>query len=385
MNQSTDLSLHYHIKFNYHIVMNQAQMKSQGDFSRRLLKWYESHGRKSLPWHENRDPYRIWVSEIMLQQTQVSTAAPFYQRFIARFPDVVALADATEDDVLHHWSGLGYYARARNLHKAAKQIRDHHDGHFPARFDEVIALPGIGRSTAGAILAFSFNQRHPILDGNVKRVLTRYLAIEGYPGKKTIENKLWEIADQFTPDTRVGHYTQAIMDLGATLCTRTRPLCDLCPITDDCAANAQGRQGEFPHRKPRVERPVKHTMMLLVKNNDNQILLKKRPPSGIWGGLWSLPEVGPDIDDIPAWCADNLGLVVEPGETLGNVRHVFSHYELQIKPVTCRLQGYSNQVKEDSTLKWYDPHSGANIGLPGVLSKIFALTTLTPLSKSAEL
>ena len=230
-------------------------------FSDRVLHWFDAHGRKHLPWQQQISAYRVWVSEIMLQQTQVTTVIGYFERFMQRFPDVVTLANAPQDDVLHLWTGLGYYARARNLHKAAQQIATDHGGEFPQTLEQVMALPGIGRSTAGAILSIACGKSHPILDGNVKRVLARYYAIEGWPGKRAVEDTLWQHATENTPATRTNHYTQAMMDLGAMICTRSKPACDKCPLQSDCIAYAQGKQNEYPGKKPKKTLPVKSTVM----------------------------------------------------------------------------------------------------------------------------
>ncbi|MGB5257277.1 MAG: A/G-specific adenine glycosylase, partial [Woeseiaceae bacterium] len=259
-------------------------------FSDRLLTWFDEHGRKDLPWQQRRDPYPIWISEIMLQQTQVQTVIPYFERFMQRFASIDALASADQDDVLHHWSGLGYYARARNLHRAARMIVSEHGGVFPDDIDAVTELPGIGRSTAGAILSLSRDQRHPILDGNVKRVLTRHAAIEGWPGKTAVLKALWALADRHTPDDRVAAYTQAIMDLGATLCTRSSPAGARCPVMGDCTAYAPDTVTLYPGRKPKKEKPLRTTTMLIART-EARVYLERRPEAGIWGGLWSLPEL----------------------------------------------------------------------------------------------
>ncbi len=309
-------------------------------FHPELLAWFDRHGRHDLPWQHERTPYRVWVSEIMLQQTQVSTVIPYFERFMAQLPTVSALADAPLDTVLHLWTGLGYYARARNLHRAAGIVRDHHGGRLPEELDTLIALPGIGRSTAGAILAQACGQRHPILDGNVKRVLTRYHAIEGWPGTRAVEQQLWTLSEAHTPATRCADYTQAIMDLGATLCTRGTPDCPRCPLQARCAAQAQGNPGAYPTPKPRKALPVRHTGMLLLEDHAGQVLLEQRPPSGIWGGLWSLPECPADTGDITAWCREQLQLPVQTVAHWPTVRHTFSHFHLDIHPVHARLLAY---------------------------------------------
>ncbi|GAM67417.1 A/G-specific adenine glycosylase [Vibrio sp. JCM 19236] len=251
-------------------------------FAQQILTWYHQYGRKHLPWQQNKTAYKVWLSEIMLQQTQVATVIPYFERFLEEFPDIVSLADADIDQVLHLWTGLGYYARARNLHKAAQMVRDEHNGEFPTEFEDVLALPGVGRSTAGAILSSVYNQPHAILDGNVKRVLARANAIEGWPGKKTVENQLWEIAEQHTPSTEVEHYNQAMMDMGAMLCTRSKPKCTLCPVEKLCVANKQSNPLDYPGKKPKKEKPTKQTTFLIF-HCKGQVWLEKRPPAGIWG------------------------------------------------------------------------------------------------------
>jgi len=316
-----------------------------------LLTWWDSHGRKDLPWQREPTPYRVWVSEIMLQQTQVATVIPYYQRFMARFPDITALADASIDELLHHWSGLGYYARARHLHRSAALIRDHHGGIFPADLAEVMALPGIGRSTAGAILALAFGQHHPILDGNVKRVLTRLHGIDGWPGRKDVEQRLWELAAAHTPPDRTAHYTQAIMDLGATLCTRSRPACPRCPLAADCVAHRTGRSAALPTAKPRRAIPARSTQMLLVLK-DNAVLLLKRPPAGIWGGLWSLPEC-PAGGEVTAWCREHLHVEVTEQARWAPLRHTFSHFHLDIQPVLAHFRSHG-AVMDGAERVWYN-------------------------------
>ena len=267
------------------------------DFSTRLIAWQKQHGRHDLPWQNTTDPYAIWVSEIMLQQTQVTAVIGYYSKFMQRFPTIAALAGATQDEVLQHWSGLGYYSRARNLHNAAQTIMDEHNGVFPGDFATIQTLPGIGRSTAAAIASFAFNQVQTILDGNVKRVLTRHFAIEGWPGTPKIEKELWLLAEQLLPQTDMVAYTQGLMDLGATLCTRSKPQCTRCPLTASCAALQQQRVNQLPTPKPRKTVPEKNTTMLVLLEGDS-VMLEKRPSTGIWGGLWSFPELEADSDYI---------------------------------------------------------------------------------------
>ena len=318
-------------------------------FAARVLEWHAVHGRKNLPW-QVADPYCVWVSEIMLQQTQVQTVIPYYDRFLQSFPDVVALADAPIDAVLDHWSGLGYYARARNLHKTAQIVRDEHGGSFPADFDEVVALPGIGRSTAGAILSLALSQRHPILDGNVKRVLARHEAIAGWPGKTAVANELWEVAERRTPHRNVASYTQAMMDLGATLCTRSRPRCGECPVNEDCRARLEDTIDLFPGRKPKKERPLRSTTMVLAVH-DGSVYLERRPPAGIWGGLWSLPELA--NDDVGRWCQETLDVPGNGAEAWNTLRHSFSHYDLDIRPVVVRIAASSRRVADGEGVTWH--------------------------------
>lgn len=348
-------------------------------FSDNILQWFDDHGRKDLPWQLNKTAYSVWVSEIMLQQTQVSTVIPYYQRFMRRFSDIKSLADAPEDEVLHHWTGLGYYARARNLHKAAQIIRDQYQGRFPDEFEQVVALPGIGRSTAGAILSLARNQHHAILDGNVKRVLSRYRAIGGWPGEKAVEKRLWQLAQALTPQQRVADYNQAMMDLGASLCSRSKPDCEVCPVNAGCKARLSDRQHEFPGKKPRKTLPEKHTVMLLP-SWQGQILLYKRAPSGLWGGLWGLYEVEhpQQITDM----AEKLGLGTFKTLELEPFRHTFSHFHLHIQPLLLELKTppQARAVYEDQQL-WYDLSKPANVGLAAPTSKLFSTLSKTPHNK----
>lgn len=339
------------------------------DFAARVLDWFARHGRRDLPWQENPTPYRVWISEIMLQQTQVATVIPYYERFLARFPDIQALAGASPDQVLHHWSGLGYYARARNLHAAARHIVEWHQGRFPDNLDAVRALPGIGRSTAGAILSLACGQRHPILDGNVKRVIARFHAVEGWPGQASVENRLWVLAERYTPGTRVAAYTQAIMDLGATLCTRGQPACGQCPLKRDCAARLAGRQRDFPSARPRRALPLRRTRMMLVCNDAGELLLERRPPAGIWGGLWSFPEVAPDQPP-EIWCREHMGLDVRLLEEWPCVQHTFSHFHLEITPVLAKAQVSPDGVREAHTRLWCAPHRLDERGLAAPVKRL---------------
>ncbi|MGC9385700.1 MAG: A/G-specific adenine glycosylase [Hydrogenovibrio sp.] len=307
---------------------------TEPSFSQALLDWFDVSGRHDLPWQQDKTPYRVWVSEIMLQQTQVQTVIPYYQRFIASFPTLEVLAQSSEEAVLAHWSGLGYYARGRNLLKAAKVVVNDLNGVFPTDLTGMMALPGIGRSTAGAILSIACGQRQPILDGNVKRVLCRYDAVESWSGDKQTEARLWQRADALTPDTRFDDYAQAMMDLGATLCTRSRPNCQACPIRENCQAWRNGRVAEFPFPKPKTRKPTREVAMLLLQNLSGDIFLQKRPEKGIWGGLWSFPEapeaaVSNQIKNkVETDCEARVDLIKWPV-----VKHTFSHYHLMIHPV----------------------------------------------------
>ena len=337
----------------------------RSDFANRVLAWFDAHGRKDLPWQRDRNAYRVWISEIMLQQTQVRTVIPYFERFVQSFPDATTLANASIDDVLQHWSGLGYYARARNLHRAATIIRDDHGGEFPCLFEDVVALPGVGRSTAGAVLSLAFGQRHPILDGNVKRVLARHAAIEGWPGVTSVANQLWELAEELTPDNRVDAYTQAVMDLGATVCTRSRPTCVTCPVRRDCQAMRTGEPELYPGRKPSRERPLRSTIMILAVA-DGAVYLERRPASGIWGGLWSLPEVS----DVDAWCSERLKMAAIDAEPWDSMRHSFSHYDLDITPIVVRIDAASSRVADDADSTWHRLDAAPPGGIAAPVTKL---------------
>jgi A/G-specific adenine glycosylase len=327
-----------------------------------LIAWHARQGRHDLPWQIDRTPYRVWVSEIMLQQTQVVTVIPYYTRFMAGFPTVRALADAPIDDVLHLWTGLGYYARARNMHRSAVLVRDEFGGEFPTTFAEVASLPGIGRSTAGAILALSQGQRFPILDGNVKRVLSRYFGVEGSATERAVSERLWQLAEICTPQESVEVYTQAIMDLGATVCTRHKPLCAYCPLSEGCVAKVTGRQHELPSPRPARERRVRKVFMLVAVRGDGSVLLERRPESGVWGGLWCLPE----FETLPAalsYAGTSLEKVQGKPRTLGLVEHAFTHFDLVITPLLVRCAGNGRVVEEAGSV-WYDTRIPARVGLP---------------------
>lgn len=321
-------------------------------FSDRLLRWYDQFGRHDLPWQQQRSPYRVWLAEIMLQQTQVATVIPYYLRFMQAFPDVGSLATAPLERVLELWSGLGYYSRARNLHKAARVIDAEFDGEFPNNIDQVMALPGIGQSTAGAILAQARQQRHAILDGNVKRVLCRYHAVEGWPSKAAVQKQLWRYAEQHTPEERVDDYTQAIMDLGATVCTRSSPRCQQCPLQIDCIAYGRNHVKRYPSPRPRKALPIKAVRFLILTDRaTGRIMLEKRPPSGIWGGLWSLPEADLD-DDIQRLCQQRWDMKVLGNQDQRAFRHSFSHYHLDITPCRVQVQAIGSAVNDQGEVTW---------------------------------
>ncbi len=304
-------------------------------FAGKLIAWHKRHGRHDLPWQATREPYAIWVSEIMLQQTQVATVIPYYRRFLERFPDISALAAAPLDDVLVQWSGLGYYSRARNLHCAAQSIVREHHGRFPGDFERVLALPGVGRSTAAAICAFAFGERRAILDGNVKRVLTRHFGIHGYPGERRIEAALWRKAESLLPKNHIAAYTQALMDLGAGLCTRRQPRCPVCPLVADCVAYKKDLTGQLPTLKPRKTLPRRKIVMLVLQHA-GEVLLEKRPAAGIWGGLWCFPETAPgdDFDDV---CSERFGARLGAARSLPKLEHGFTHFRLTIEPRCLRV------------------------------------------------
>ena len=344
-------------------------MQTTATFSQHVLKWFDRHGRKHLPWQQDITPYRVWVSEIMLQQTQVTTVIPYFGRFMERFPSVDILAEASEDEVLHHWSGLGYYSRARNLHKAAKTVVSDFGGNFPSSIDELTQLSGIGRSTAGAVASISMGIRAPILDGNVKRVLARFRAVEGWPGKTAVANKLWEVAEDYTPDERVADYTQAMMDLGAMVCTRTKPTCTLCPLEMDCLAHQMNSETQFPGKKPKKKKPEKAVKMLILVNQYGEVLLEKRPAKGIWGGLWGLPEaaVGEGLAD---FCHVKTGFTTSDFEEWSVFRHTFSHYHLDITPVKAFISVISKQTKGCEQWHWFQPNQPSELGLAAPVSKL---------------
>jgi A/G-specific adenine glycosylase len=350
---------------------------SDPGFSRAVVDWQRQHGRHSLPWQRSTDAYRIWLSEIMLQQTQVAAVIPYYQRFLERFPTVVQLADADIAEVMALWSGLGYYSRARNLHRCAQLVRDEHGGAFPADATLLATLPGIGRSTAAAIAAFAWGERAAILDGNVKRVFCRVFGVEGFPGEKRVENALWERAQALLPEAdaqAMQAYTQGLMDLGATVCTRSRPACPSCPLAQRCVARETGRVAELPQRKPRKPVPVRHADMLVLVC-EGRVLLQQRGPSGIWGGLLSLPELALDVRDGPqaaqqvAQFAAGFGPVRDTG-VLPERSHGFTHFTLHFRPWLVRLDEVSPAVAEAAPYAWLPLASVAGAALPAPVKKL---------------
>jgi A/G-specific adenine glycosylase len=344
-----------------------SPIKNSASLSARLLAWHKRHGRHDLPWQGTRDAYRIWVAEIMLQQTQVAAVIPYYGRFLERFPDIAALASAPQDEVLRLWSGLGYYSRARNLQRAAQLVAEHYAGVFPRALEEIEVLPGIGRSTAAAIAAFAYGTRAAILDGNVKRVLARHFAVAGYPGEKRVQERLWQLAAEQLPARAIARYTQAMMDLGATLCTRAKPRCSDCPLARSCRALALERVGDFPAPRPAKAMPTRATHMLLLVRN-GEVLLEKRPPSGIWGGLWSLPELA-DAAAVRAHCRTNYGCGITAPQPLAPLAHGFTHFKLNIQPLLCRVERFTPDVREAAQI-WLSLEEAHGAAIPVPVRKL---------------
>ena len=344
-------------------------MTPHDEFASRLLGWFDGHGRHDLPWQHPRTPYRVWLSEIMLQQTQVRVVVPYFERFVAALPDVRALAAANLDQVLALWSGLGYYARARNLHAAARLCVARHDGELPRDHTALLALPGIGRSTAGAILAQAWGDRHPILDGNVKRVLARFHGIDGWPGAPSVEKQLWLHAGEHVPQARLADYTQAQMDFGATLCTRFDPACALCPLQTGCVALATGRVAELPTPKPGKPLPERSAVVLMARDESERILLQRRPASGVWAALWSLPEA-PDAISARAWFDRHVSGEYDAGEAIAPVAHAFTHYRLHLQPLRWDNVAMRPQVADNDDLRWVDRTQLDALGIPAPIRKL---------------
>jgi A/G-specific adenine glycosylase len=340
-------------------------------FAPRLMGWFALHGRHDLPWQKDLTPYRVWVSEIMLQQTQVVTVIPYYERFMTRFPEVRALAAAPLDEVLHLWTGLGYYARARNLHACAQAVVEKYAGGFPRDLEGIMSLPGIGRSTAGAILSIAGGLRHPILDGNVKRVLSRVFGVAGDPSSNAVLGTLWSLAEACTPTEEVGAYSQAIMDLGATLCTRSRPACTLCPMSLECVAAREGRQAELPGRKQKRHRPSREATLLIAQFGDESataVFVERRPAAGLWGGLWSPPQFDDECAAME-WCAREVGEPESDSQLMTPIEHAFTHFDLRLKPLRVRCRPH--EAIKDGEQLWYELNDPPKIGLPQPIKQLF--------------
>ena len=343
-------------------------------FSDALLQWFDHHGRHDLPWQHPRTPYRVWLSEIMLQQTQVATVIPYFEKFLLRFPDLKSLAKSELDDVITLWAGLGYYTRARNLHRTAMICTEIHAGELPTSLDALIALPGIGRSTAAAILSQAHDQPFAILDGNVKRTLSRYYGITGWPGLPAVEKELWELSEKLLPEKRNADYTQAIMDFGATLCTRSKPNCMECPLKVSCVAYRENRVSELPTKKPGKKIPTRHTVMVVLLNRHNEVLLSRRPAKGVWSGMWSLPEVT-QLDEAQALMQQKTNSPTTHIE-LPEFQHTFSHYHLMIKPFLWRDLQAKHTIADADSARWHPLSGLTSVGLPAPVKKL--LESLQP-------
>jgi A/G-specific adenine glycosylase len=344
---------------------SEVAVDPHASFSSRIVRWQRQHGRHDLPWQNTRDPYRIWLSEVMLQQTQVGAVIPYYQRFLARFPDVMSLAASDEDEVLTLWSGLGYYARARNLHRAARTIAQQHRGIFPTDHATVCSLPGIGRSTASAVCVFAYGARHAILDGNVKRVLARHFSIDGYPGERPIESQLWALSESLLPTAALEAYTQGLMDLGASVCVRRRPRCGLCPVSQTCVALREQRTDELPSPRPSKPLPERSTTMAILVSQ-GEVLLEKRPAPGIWGGLWCFPEM--EAGRLSEECMSRFSLAVQNVERLAALDHGFTHFRLRIQPMLVRV-ARNPGVQEPGRL-WLSIDDARGAAIPVPVKKI---------------
>ena len=333
-------------------------------FTNAVLEWYRTSARRDLPWIGNSDPYVVWVSEIMLQQTQAQTVIPYFKKFLESFPDVTALAGASLDSVLSHWAGLGYYARARNLHRAAQIVASKFGGEFPDAVDEILQLPGIGRSTAGAITALAFERPEPILDGNAKRVYSRVYRVDD-ENRSNRERTLWELARAHTSVSNPSAYTQAIMDLGATICTPRDPLCRFCPLSDQCAAYTNGVVDLYPMRSERKPTKQRKTMMLIITNSTGRVLLERRPPSGVWGGLWSLPEYDGKRSGLSRWLKNRYRFDAEIGKPWPTIRHKFTHFELDITPLPISINGLIDTIESNERIsQFYSSSEAAELGTP---------------------
>lgn len=348
------------------------------NFAPLVLDWYQRYGRKTLPWQLEKTPYKVWLSEVMLQQTQVATVIPYFERFMARFPTVGDLAIAPQDEVLHLWTGLGYYARARNLHKAAQTIATEHGGVFPTDFDAVNALPGIGRSTAGAVLSLSLGQHHPILDGNVKRVLSRCYAVDGWPGEKKVENRLWHIAEEVTPAKGVEQFNQAMMDLGAMVCTRSKPKCELCPLKTHCEAYAHNSWAKYPGKKPKKTLPERTAYMLMIQQ-ENGVWLEQRPPVRLWGGLFCFPQFA-SVEELESG-VKKYGVTLDQLQQQTAFRHTFSHFHLDIVPMWLNLRSIPGCMDEGAGL-WYNLAQPQSVGLAAPVERLLTQLAKEPLQQN---
>ncbi|AUX71610.1 A/G-specific adenine glycosylase [Erwinia pyrifoliae] len=335
-------------------------------FSQQVLDWYQRYGRKTLPWQLEKTPYKVWLSEVMLQQTQVATVIPYFERFMARFPNVSDLAAAPLDEVLHLWTGLGYYARARNLHKAAQTVVEKHGGVFPHTFAEVADLPGVGRSTAGAILSLALGKHFPILDGNVKRVLARCYAVAGWPARKEVEKRLWQISEEVTPANGVRQFNQAMMDLGAMVCTRSKPKCEICPLNTGCIAYAHGSWAQYPGKKPKQTIPQRTGWLLLMQQGQD-VWLEQRPPVGLWGGLFCFPQYATECELRLALRARG----VDDGQLqqMNAFRHTFSHFHLDIVPMWLDLPS-ARVAMDDGAGLWYNLAQPPAVGLAAPVERL---------------
>lgn len=343
------------------------------DFAAQLLAWFDIHGRHELPWQHPRSPYRVWLSEVMLQQTQVGVVAPYFQHFVEALPDLPALAAAPLDQVFALWSGLGYYSRARNLHRAAQVCVEQHAGELPQDFDALVALPGVGRSTAGAILAQAHGLRLPILDGNVRRLLCRYRGVRGWPGEAAVQKQLWSIAELLLPSTRLADYTQALMDFGATVCTRSKPVCASCPLRADCVAFNEDLVSQLPQSRVGRILPTREAIVLLLRDGDDRVLLMRRPLGGVWASLWSLPEFA-TRDDAGFWLRRHARADMEQAEPLQTIEHGFSHYRLRLHPLQWRDAQARHAIGDTDDLRWQAADQLDLVGLPAPIRKLLQAT-----------
>ena len=342
-------------------------------FAKNLLAWFDVHGRSNLPWQHPRTPYRVWLSEVMLQQTQVRTVIPYFERFVLALPTLADLAAAPQDRVLALWSGLGYYSRARNLQRCAQLCVEQHGGNLPGDIEQLAALPGIGRSTAAAILAQAHGDAHAILDGNVRRVLARFHGVHGWPGASAVQKTLWTFAEAHTPAKRVADYTQAIMDLGALVCTRSKPRCSECPLKEDCVAHREGLTAVLPQAKPQKKIPTRELTMLIVRDGDGRVLLERRPPTGVWARLWSLPQ-GEDLVQASQVVGSHAAFATGRLAILPEFAHAFSHYRLKVRPMLLQIDNSQNRIADTPDRGWFAHHELEELGLPAPVRKL--LTSL---------